>query len=149
MSYVCWAGTGVILLRRNTVKQIKQRNHYGDVIMGTMASQITSLIIVYSTAYSGADQRNHQTSVSLAFLRGIHRGPVNSPFPTQMASNAENVSIWCHPGVLLLWRKHVIQSIGVTPTYTRTPCMKNNSIRGTLLSFAGNLVFVLFVNNTQ
>ena len=46
--------------------------------MGTMASQITSLTIVYSTLYSGADQRKHQSSASLAFLRGIHQGPVNS-----------------------------------------------------------------------
>ena len=53
--------------------------HYGDVILGTMASQITSIVIVYSTVYSGADQRKHQSSASLAFVRGIHRGPVNSP----------------------------------------------------------------------
>ena len=53
--------------------------HYNDVIMSTMASQITSLTIVYSTAYSGADQRKHQSSASLAFVRGIHRWPVNSP----------------------------------------------------------------------
>ena len=46
--------------------------------MGTMASQITSLTIVYSTIYSGADQK-HQSSASLAFVQGIHRGPVNSP----------------------------------------------------------------------
>ena len=58
--------------------------------MGTMASQITSLTIVYSTVYSGADQRKHQSSASLAFVPG--------EFPTQMASNAENVSIW--------WRRH-------------------------------------------
>ena len=44
-----------------------------------MASQITSFTIVYSTAYSGADQRKHQSSASLAFVRGIHRLPVNSP----------------------------------------------------------------------
>ena len=44
-----------------------------------MASQITSLMIVYSTVYSDADQRKHESSVSLAFVRGIHRGPVNSP----------------------------------------------------------------------
>ena len=50
---------------------------YGDVIMGTIASQITSLTIVCSTVYSGADQRTHQSSASLAFVRGIHRGPVN------------------------------------------------------------------------
>ena len=53
--------------------------HYNDVIMSTIASQITSLTIVYSTVYSGADQRKHQSSASLAFVRGIHRGPVNSP----------------------------------------------------------------------
>ena len=47
--------------------------------MTTMASQITSLTIVYSTVYSGADQRKHQSSESLAFVRGIHRGPGNSP----------------------------------------------------------------------
>ena len=45
----------------------------------TVTSQITSLTIVYSTVYSGADQRKHQSSASLAFVRGIHRGPVNSP----------------------------------------------------------------------
>ena len=47
--------------------------------MGTMASQITSLAIVYSSVYSDVDQRKHQSSASLAFVRGIHRGPVNSP----------------------------------------------------------------------
>ena len=52
---------------------------YNDVIMGALASQITSLNFVYSIVYSDADQRKHQSSASLAFLRGIHRGPVNSP----------------------------------------------------------------------
>ena len=47
--------------------------------MDTMASQITSITIVYSTLYSDADQRKHQSSASLAFVWGIHRGPVNSP----------------------------------------------------------------------
>ena len=50
-----------------------------DVIMGAMPSQITSLTIVYSIIYSGADQRKYQSSASLAFVRGIHRWPVNSP----------------------------------------------------------------------
>ena len=53
--------------------------HYDDVIMSTIASQITSLTIVYLTIYSGADQSKHQSSASLAFVWGIHRGPVNSP----------------------------------------------------------------------
>ena len=55
------------------------QTNYSDVIMGAMASEITSLTIVYSTVYSSADQRNHQRSASLAFVRGIHRWPVNSP----------------------------------------------------------------------
>ena len=53
--------------------------HYNDIIMGAIVSQITSLTIVYSTVYSDADQRKHQSSASLAFLGGIHLGPVNSP----------------------------------------------------------------------
>ena len=53
--------------------------HYNDVIMGSIVSQITNLTIVYSDVYSGADQRKHQSSASLAFVRGIRRGPVNSP----------------------------------------------------------------------
>ena len=52
--------------------------HYDDVIMGATASQITSLAIVYSTVYSCADQSKNQSSVSLAFVWGIHRGPMNS-----------------------------------------------------------------------
>ena len=56
--------------------------HYSDVIMTTMASQITSLTVVYLImliVYSDADQRKHQSSARLAFVRGIHRSPVNSP----------------------------------------------------------------------
>ena len=63
--------------------EAKIDTHYSDIIMSTMASQITSLIIVYSTVYSGADQRKHQSSASLA-------------------SNVENVSIW--------WRRHGYRS---------------------------------------
>ena len=47
--------------------------------MGAVVTQITSLTIVYSLVYSDADQRKHQSSVSLAFVRGIHRWPVNFP----------------------------------------------------------------------
>ena len=53
--------------------------HYSDVIRSAMASQITSLVIVYSTVYWGADQRKHKSSASLAFEMGIHRWSVNSP----------------------------------------------------------------------
>ena len=47
--------------------------------MDTMAPQITNLTTVYSAVYSGANQRKHQSSASLAFVGGIHRRPVNSP----------------------------------------------------------------------
>ena len=53
--------------------------YYSDVIMGPMVFQITSLKTVYPTVYSVADQRKHQSSASLALVRGIHRWPVNSP----------------------------------------------------------------------
>ena len=53
--------------------------HYDDVIMTMLASQITSLAVVYSIVYSGVDQRKHQSPASLAFVREIHRGPVNFP----------------------------------------------------------------------
>ena len=53
--------------------------HYYDVIMGAITSLITSLTIVYSTVYLDADQRKHQSSASLTFVQGFHRGPVNSP----------------------------------------------------------------------
>ena len=47
--------------------------------MNTMTSQITGVSIVYLTVCSGTDQRNHQSSASLAFVREVHRWPVNSP----------------------------------------------------------------------
>ena len=53
--------------------------HYSDVIMVTMGSQITSLTVVYSTVYSGADQIKYQSSASLYFVRGIHRWPLKWP----------------------------------------------------------------------
>ena len=57
----------------------EHNKHYDDVIMDAMASEITSLTIVYSTVYSGTDQSKHQSSALLAFVWGIHRWPVNSP----------------------------------------------------------------------
>ena len=62
-----------------SILSISEDFHYNDVILSTMASQITSLTIVYSTVCTGADERKHQSSTSLAFVRGIHRWPVNSP----------------------------------------------------------------------
>ena len=54
-------------------------SHYDDVIMTMLASQISSLPVVCSIVYSDVNQRKHQSSASLAFVREIHRGPVNFP----------------------------------------------------------------------
>ena len=92
-----WTGTEQATYRypNQRLPSYWRTHHYNDVIMDSMASQITSL-----TIYSGGDQRKHQSSASLVFVRGIHRGPMNSPQKSPMASNAENVSIW--------WRHHDI-----------------------------------------
>ena len=58
--------------------------HHGDVIISAMASQITRFTIVYLTVYPGADQRKHQSSASVAFVR-----PETGEFPAQRASNAD------------------------------------------------------------
>ena len=84
----------ICLINRSREPSKLRETRYNDVIMGAMASQITSLTIVCSTVCQGADERKYQSSVSLAFVRGIHRGPWNSP--TQRDRNAENVSIWRH-----------------------------------------------------
>ena len=64
-----WAGITVVVV----IEMIEFCYHYIDVIMTTMTFQITSLTVVYSTVYSGVDQRKHQSSASLAFVWGIHR----------------------------------------------------------------------------
>ena len=71
--------------------------HYGDVIMGAIAYQITSLTIVYPAVYLDVDQRKY---ISKLCVTGLCMGnsPGTGEFPAQMASNAENVSIW--------WRHH-------------------------------------------
>ena len=66
------------LLRCHSASEVSLM-HYDDVIMDSIASQTTSLTIVYSTVLSGADQSKHQSSASLAFVWEIHRWPVNFP----------------------------------------------------------------------
>ena len=67
---------------------------------GTMASQITGVSIVCSTVSSSADQRKYRSSTALAFVRGIHRWPVNSP----------------HKGPVTLWCFHLMMSSWVSPS---------------------------------
>ena len=77
--------------------------HYNDIIMSAMASQITSLTIIYSTVYS----RRRSKKTPKLRVTGLCEGnsPVTGEFPGQRASNAESVSIW--------WRHHVLEKPGV------------------------------------
>ena len=87
MCFILWYGSCSFKhaqVSYNHVKDITRKIcpavlHYDDVIMDSIASQITSLTIVYSTVHSGADQSKHQSSASLAFVWEIHRWPVNFP----------------------------------------------------------------------
>ena len=72
--------------------------YYSDIIMGTMAPQITSLTIVYSTILFG--RRSKETSKLRVAGLCAGNSPVTGEFPAQMASNAENVSIWWHHHVI-------------------------------------------------
>ena len=83
--------------------------HYDDVIMSEIASQITSLAIVYSTVLSGADQSKHQSSASLAFVWEIHRWPVNFPHKWPVTRK-----IFPFDDVIMAWQVGLVESIPVT-----------------------------------
>ena len=88
--------------------------HYGDVIMGA----ITSLMSVYSTVYSDADQRKHQSAASLAFVRGIHLGPVNSPHKWPVTRK-----LFPFDDVIVFWFKNILLDSADTPAgplFTKT-----------------------------
>ena len=95
-------------------------SHYGDVIMGAIASQITSFTIVFWTVYSDADQRKYQSSVSLAFVRGIHRSSVNSPHKwpvTRILLSFYDVIMW-NAGSAHVWNAKLVI---VFLVYVQTP----------------------------
>ena len=75
--------------------------------MSAIASQITGVSIVYSTVCSGADQRKHQSSASLAFVRGIHRWPVDSPHKGPVTRKIfpfdDVIMLW-----IFRWRDHAL-----------------------------------------
>ena len=74
--------------------------HYNDGIMSAMASQITSLTIVYSIVYWGADQKTSKLRVTGLC---VGNSPVTGEFPAQRTSTAENVSIWWRHRDLNQW----------------------------------------------
>ena len=124
----CSNGTGVILMWY-LCQSGNPEGYYGDVIKSVIASQITSLTIVYSTVYSGAK------NISKLRVTGLCEG--NSPgtceFPVRRACNAENVPIW--------WRRHDIPEINHWQTTTKQKKARIScKIRGVYF------VWVFFVN---
>ena len=93
---------------RNMLLRLMEGSHYDDVIMTMLASQITSLTVVYSIVYSGVNQRKHQSSASLAFVREIHRGPVNFPhkWPVtrKMFPFDDVIMVFLNPQGISVWR---------------------------------------------
>ena len=116
--YVCTRAWHVVLS-----SLIQSLCHYNDVIMGAIASQITSLTIVYSTIYSYADQRKHQSSASFA-LWGIHRGPVNSPHKWPVTRK-----MILFDDVTMITRLNVIIRIDTNVEYIVVSLMKYRSPR--------------------
>ena len=114
-SFTCWSSTGkrcvdcsangennVIMIITPLFHRCRRclgisLDHHNDVIMRAMASQITSLTIVYSTVIQAQIKENIKAPRHWPLWGN---SPVTGEFPAQRASNAENVSIW--------WRHHVI-----------------------------------------
>ena len=126
------------------------RIHYSDVIISTMASQITSLTIVYSTVYSGADERKHQSSASLAFFvcvcvcvggggggGGVHRSSVNSPHKgpaTRKKFPFDDVIMHCIPVIM-----HMVPAFFFVLLFGYDCCLRVNS-RITSLALANYMI---------
>ena len=100
--------------------------HYDDVIMTRLASQITSLTVVYSIVYSGVNQRKLQSSASLAFVREIHRGLTRTNGQLRgkcfhlMTSSYR--SCWQHCNALVRTHCNNIHMLGQCSTYRSDEC---------------------------
>ena len=105
--------------------------------MGTMASQITSLTIVYWCIDSGTDQRKHQSSTS------------------QMASNAENVSSWwCHHGfaiaMLHIMPCNVVFDFTTTKPYVLISCLLTQpAVNIYIKAISNELDIIIHVTTSQ
>ena len=108
----------IFLMQKEPSTSAFRMFHYSEVIMSAM---ITSLTTVYSTVYSGADQRKYQNSASLGVVRGIHRWPVNSPHKGPVMRKMfpfDDVIMWQNPGSDMVWFDGSFISVSRIPTYT-------------------------------
>ena len=107
--------------------------HYDDVIMTMLASQITSLAVVYSIVYSGVNQRKHQSSASLAFVREIHRGPVNFPHKwpvTRKMFPFDDVIMWFSCHVIYSTHNTSVCQCSETYMYLQNACVRVTPVYG-------------------
>ena len=101
---VRWGGfscSAVMLFLKNTLIYFHENAiciHYGDVIMSVIASQITSLMVLLNRKFGCRSKKTSKLRFTGLCARN---SSVTGEFPTQRASNPENVSIW--------WRHHVIK----------------------------------------
>ena len=115
--------------------------HNNDVIMSAIASQISGFSIVCPNVDSGTDQRNHQSSASLAFVRGFHRSPVNSQhkrpvsrkmFPFDDVIMGSSFGVYCMCYLLCCMHAHGILGVDCTDTWAwmnnHMPCKVWNEI---------------------
>ena len=104
-------------------ESVEERNedegpaHYSSVMISAMASQITGVSSVYSTICSVADQRKHQSSASLAFVRGIHRWTVNSPH-----KGPRTRQMFPFDDVIMMSDKKIQQATGLDAWASRVKC---------------------------
>ena len=99
--------------------------------MSAIASQITSLAIVYSIVYSKADQRKHQSSASLAFVLGINRGPVNFPHKwpvTRKMFPFDDVIMIRNPNLVITVLADTLSPAGAAPSTGTMPAEKFSSM---------------------
>ena len=109
-----------IYVTKMTSLGCNKRIHYSDVIMSAMVSLIIGFSIVYWTVCLRADQRIHQSSVLLAFVRGIHRWPVNSlhkgPVKRKMVTFYD---------VIMYLALYVTHSIDLIDSFPSSVCHRN------------------------
>ena len=125
--------TSILLMRRQSSGERVswgRGTHYCDVINSAVASQITDVSIIYLTVCSSVDQRKHQSSALLAFVRGIHRWPVNSPHKGPVMRECfHRTSSWVSPSLALQSKtwcryKHSLNNI-LSPfnTFVKPSCL--------------------------
>ena len=118
MWYVCPVVTTITTTLRPIPNHVTT-NHYKNVIMSAMSSQITGTYNACSSVCSGADQRTHQSSASLAFVRGIRRWPLDSPHKGPLRGKLFHLMT---SSSHLMIRQTLADHIGVCPVLNPTSC---------------------------